>query len=43
MTVDPRINFGLRKGDCLVTKLTFSCLFLGWSCFSLTNRTNFDY
>ena len=29
ITADPRIKFGLRIGDCLVKKLSFSCVFLG--------------
>ena len=28
ITVDPRIKFGLRKGDCFVKKLSFSRVFL---------------
>ena len=28
ITVDPRIKFGLREGDCLVKKLSFSGAFL---------------
>ena len=28
--VDPRIKFGLRKGDCFVKKLSFSRAFLRW-------------
>ena len=29
--VDPRIKFGLRKGDCFVKKMSFSRVFLRWS------------
>ena len=28
ITVDPRIKFGFRKGDCFVKKLSFSRVFL---------------
>ena len=31
ITVDPRIKFGLRKGDCFVKKLSFSRVFPRWS------------
>ena len=29
ITVDPRIKFGLRNGDCFVKKLSFSRVFFG--------------
>ena len=44
ITVDPRIKFGLRKGDCFVKKLSFSRVLLRWSwIFFLANRTSFVY
>ena len=44
ITIDPRIKFGLRKGDCFVKKLSFSQVFLPWSWFFfLINRTSFIY
>ena len=44
ITLDPRIKFGLRKGDCFVKKVvifpSFSSVIMN---FFVTNRTNFVY
>ena len=43
ITVDPRIKFGLRKGDCFVKSCHFPEFFFGDHEFFLTNRTSFGY
>ena len=44
ITVDPRIKFGLRKGDCFVEKMSCSPIFFAVTMnFFLTNLTYFVY